>query len=37
MAKIDGHVYKGVTKTLKRIQQYYSWDGMKEDVKNYIQ
>ncbi|KMQ89530.1 enzymatic polyprotein endonuclease reverse [Lasius niger] len=31
---IGGH--KGVTKTLKRIQQYYSWNGMKQDVKNYI-
>lgn len=31
---IGGH--KGVTKTLKRIQQYYSWNGIKQDVKNYI-
>lgn len=31
---ISGH--KGVTKTLKKIQQYYSWKGMKEDVKNYV-
>ena len=33
-SKIGGH--KGITKTLKRIQQYYSWDGMKQDVKNYV-
>ncbi|EFN87001.1 Retrovirus-related Pol polyprotein from transposon 412, partial [Harpegnathos saltator] len=28
--------YKGVTKALKRIQQYYSWDGIKRDVEDYI-
>jgi transposase InsO family protein len=31
---IGGH--KGITKTLKRVQQYYSWSGMKQDVKRYI-
>lgn len=33
-SEVGGH--KGVTKTLKRIQQHYTWDGMKQDVKNYI-
>lgn len=31
---VGGH--KGITKTLKRIQQYYSWDGMKRDVTNFV-
>ena len=33
-SEIGGH--KGITKTLKRIQQYYVWDGMKQDVKNFV-
>jgi len=33
-SKING--YKDIIKTLKQIQQYYSWIGMKQDVKNYI-
>lgn len=32
--EIGGH--KGVTKTLKRIQQYYTWKGIKQDVKDYV-
>lgn len=26
----------GVTKTFKRVQQYYTWKGIKADVKNYV-
>lgn len=33
-SEIGGH--KGVTKTFKRVQQHYTWDGMKQDVKNYV-